>query len=114
VPYNLARAMVLTRANFRDCLALKNERLGEVLGSLELAGRLSRMAAARLIARRGRSRSPYGDKWERNGVGGLCRMRGTLGYVTPTDELTGIDARNLAERDHLLREARDSRAFDLS
>jgi hypothetical protein len=41
-------------------------------------------------------------------------MRGTLGYVTPTDELAGVGARNLAERDHLLREARDNRDFDLS
>ena len=41
------------------------------------------MAAARLIARRGRSRSPYKEKWERNGVDGLCRVHGTIGYVTP-------------------------------
>ena len=45
VLYNLAGGMVLTRAKFRDCLALKNERLGEVLGSPEHAGRLSRTAA---------------------------------------------------------------------
>ena len=45
------------------------------------------MAAARLIARKGRSRSPYRDKWERNGVDGLCRVRGVLGYVTPADRL---------------------------
>ena len=34
------------------------------------------MAAARLIARKGRSRSPYRDKWERNGVDGLCGVHG--------------------------------------
>ena len=42
---NLAGGMVLTRAKLRDCLAVKNERLGEVLESLECAGRLSRTAA---------------------------------------------------------------------
>ena len=31
---NLAGGMVLTRAKLRDCLAVKNERLGEVLESL--------------------------------------------------------------------------------
>jgi hypothetical protein len=45
VLYNLARGMVLTRAKPRDCLAVKNERLGGVLESLERAGRLSRTAA---------------------------------------------------------------------
>jgi hypothetical protein len=44
VLYNLARGMVLTRAKPRDCLAVKNGRLGEVLLSLESAGRLSRTA----------------------------------------------------------------------
>jgi hypothetical protein len=42
---NLADGMVLTRAKLRDCLAVKNERLGEVLESLERAGRLRRTAA---------------------------------------------------------------------
>jgi hypothetical protein len=42
---NLAGGMVLTRAKLRDSLAVKNERLGEVLESLERAGRLSRTAA---------------------------------------------------------------------
>jgi AAA domain len=42
---NLAGGMVLTRAKLRDCLAVKNERLGGVLESLERAGRLSRTAA---------------------------------------------------------------------
>ena len=42
---NLAGGMVLTRAKLRNCLAVKNERLGEVLGLLERAGRLSRTAA---------------------------------------------------------------------
>jgi hypothetical protein len=42
---NLAGGMVLTRAKLRDCLAVKNERLGEVRESLERAGRLSRTAA---------------------------------------------------------------------
>jgi hypothetical protein len=42
---NLAGGKVLTRAKLRDCLAVKNERLGEVLESLERAGRLSRTAA---------------------------------------------------------------------
>jgi RecA-family ATPase len=41
----LAGGMVLTRAKLRDCLAIKNERLGDVLESLERAGRLSRTAA---------------------------------------------------------------------
>jgi hypothetical protein len=45
VLYSLARGMVLTRAKLRDCLAVKNERLGEVLESLERAGWLSRTAA---------------------------------------------------------------------
>jgi hypothetical protein len=42
---NLAGGMVLTRAQLRDRLAVKNERLGEVLESLERAGRLSRTVA---------------------------------------------------------------------
>jgi hypothetical protein len=42
---NLAGGMVLTRAKLRDCLAVKNERLGEVLESLKRAGRLRRTAA---------------------------------------------------------------------
>ena len=42
---NLADGMVLTRTKLRDCLAVKNERLGGVLESLERAGRLSRTAA---------------------------------------------------------------------
>jgi hypothetical protein len=54
------------------------------------------------------------EERERNDVGELCRMRGTHGYVTPADGVAGVGARNLAERDYLLREARDSRAFDLS
>jgi hypothetical protein len=37
--------MVLTRAKLRDIVAVKNERLGEVLESLERAGRLRRTAA---------------------------------------------------------------------
>jgi len=37
--------VVLTRMKLRDCLAVKNERLGEVLESLERAGRLRRTAA---------------------------------------------------------------------
>jgi hypothetical protein len=41
----LGEGVVLTRARLRDCLAVKNERLGEVLESLELAGRLRRTAA---------------------------------------------------------------------
>jgi hypothetical protein len=45
VLYNLARGMVPARAKLRDCLAVKNERLGEVIESLELVGRLSRTAA---------------------------------------------------------------------
>jgi hypothetical protein len=57
------------------------------------------MAAARLIARSGRSRSHYRDKWERNGVGGLCREHGTIGYVTPA-----------LVRDRRLRAMRDGRA----
>jgi hypothetical protein len=41
----LAAGIVLTRAKLRDRLAVKNERLGEVLESLERAGRLRRTAA---------------------------------------------------------------------
>ena len=41
----LAGGMELTRAKLRGCLAVKNERLGGVLESLERAGRLSRTAA---------------------------------------------------------------------
>ena len=36
----LAGGVVLTRAKLRDSLAVKNERLGNVLESLERAGRL--------------------------------------------------------------------------
>jgi hypothetical protein len=39
---SLAGGMVLTRSKLRDCLAVKNERLGEALESLERAGRLCR------------------------------------------------------------------------
>lgn len=38
----LAEGVVLTRAKLRDALAVRNERLGEVLESLEQAGRLRR------------------------------------------------------------------------
>lgn len=38
----LAEGVVLTRAKLRDALAVKNERLGEALDSLERAGRLRR------------------------------------------------------------------------
>jgi hypothetical protein len=72
------------------------------------------MAAARLIARKGRSRSPYRDKRERNGALGLYRVRGVLGYATPADKLAGLGARILAKRDRPLRGARDSRAFGRS
>jgi RecA-family ATPase len=41
----LSAGIVLTRAKLRDRLAVKNERLGEVLASLEGAGRLRRTAA---------------------------------------------------------------------
>ncbi len=41
----LAGGVVITRAKLRDSLAVKNERLGEALESLERAGRLSRTAA---------------------------------------------------------------------
>jgi RecA-family ATPase len=40
----LTGGVVLTRAKLRDCLAVKNERLGVVLESLERAGRLHRTA----------------------------------------------------------------------
>lgn len=40
----LAGGQVLTRAKLRDCLAIKNERLGAVLELLERTGRLSRTA----------------------------------------------------------------------
>ena len=35
-------------------------------------------------------------------------MRGALGYVTLPEELTGVGTRILAERDRLLREARET------
>ena len=41
----LAGGAVLTRAKLRDSLAVKNERLGEALESLERAGRLCRTPA---------------------------------------------------------------------
>jgi len=41
----LGGGVVLTRARLRDCLAVKNERLGEVLEWLEHCGRLRRTAA---------------------------------------------------------------------
>ena len=41
----LAQGAVLTRAKLRDSLAVKNERLGEALESLERAGRLCRTPA---------------------------------------------------------------------
>ena len=41
----LADGLVLTRAKLRDGLAVKNERLGAALESLEQAGRLSRTPA---------------------------------------------------------------------
>ena len=41
----LAGGRVLTRAKLRDCLAVKNERLGEAIESLERTGRLRRTAA---------------------------------------------------------------------
>jgi hypothetical protein len=41
----LSEGVVLTRAKLRDRLAVKNERLGEVLESLEHSGRLGRTAA---------------------------------------------------------------------
>jgi hypothetical protein len=41
----LADSVVLTRAKLRDTLAVKNERLGEALESLERAGRLRRTQA---------------------------------------------------------------------
>jgi hypothetical protein len=115
---NLAGGMVLTRSKLRDRLAVKNERLGEVLESLERAGRLSRTAAGwqRLDRLRGGvvPVPPFRDKWERNGVDGLCRVRGALGYVRPADNVAGLGARILAECDRLLREARASRAVGQS
>ena len=41
----LLEGAVLTRAKLRQALAVKNERLGQVLASLENAGRLRRTAA---------------------------------------------------------------------
>jgi hypothetical protein len=41
----LSNGLVLTRAKLRDDLAVKNERLGEVLESLERSGRLHRTSA---------------------------------------------------------------------
>lgn len=41
----LAQGAVLTRAKLRDTLAVKNERLGEALESLEQAGKISRTPA---------------------------------------------------------------------
>ena len=41
----LAQSQVLTRTRLRDALAIKNERLGEVLESLERAGRVVRTSS---------------------------------------------------------------------
>ena len=41
----LVRGAVLTRVKLRDTLAVKNERLGEALASLQRAGRIQRAAA---------------------------------------------------------------------
>jgi hypothetical protein len=46
----LADSAPLTRAKLRDALAVKNERLGEALQSLERAGRLRRTAAGWQLA----------------------------------------------------------------
>lgn len=67
-----------------------------------------------MIARKDRSRSPYRDKWERNGADGLRRVRDALGYVTLADGVAGLGVGILAERDRLLQEARDSRAVGQS
>ena len=45
---------------------------------------------------------------------GFAGVRGALGYVTSADELAGLGARILAERDRLLRAARDGWAFGRS
>lgn len=62
----LAAGQVLSRARLRECLAVKNERLGAALESLESAGRIGRTPAGwqrsdEPIAE-GRSRSPHGEK----------------------------------------------------
>lgn len=63
------------------------------------------MAAAGLIAGTERSRSPYRDKWERNGEWmNFAVNAGRRGRVTPADTLAGLGARILAERDRLLWE----------
>ena len=41
----LGQGATVTRAKLRDCLGVKNERLGEVLEALERAGRLCRTPA---------------------------------------------------------------------
>jgi hypothetical protein len=62
----LAGGKVLSRASLRDSLAVKNERLGTALESLERAGRLYRTAAGWQRTDRatdeGRSRSPPREK----------------------------------------------------
>lgn len=62
----LAGGEVLSRARLRDLLAVKNERLGAVLESLERAGRLCRTPAGWQRTDKptdwGRSRSPHREK----------------------------------------------------
>ena len=55
----LAGGQVLTRTRLHDSLAVKNERLGEVLESLERAGRLSHTARGwqRRLLSKGKDRS---------------------------------------------------------
>ena len=67
----LGQGVTVTRAKLRDSLGVKNERLGEVLESLERAGRLCRTPAGwqRLIDRRRRAVPvPHRDERERNGL----------------------------------------------
>jgi hypothetical protein len=55
----LAQTTVLTRAKLRDALAVKNQRLGEVLDSLEQAGRLRRTPAGWQRIDQREERSPF-------------------------------------------------------
>jgi hypothetical protein len=52
-----------------------------------------------------------GIERERNGVDELCRERSALGYVTPTDKLTGLGVPIMARCDRQLRAVGDGRAM---
>ena len=74
----LAAGVVQTRGKLRDALAVKNERLGEALESLEQAGRVrrtaDRLATHRLNPRRAVPVPPIEIKRERNGPSSSLKL----------------------------------------